>query len=112
MTPHLMGAFFCFWASWPVWVAFSASKSDLQFKKFHRKRRQGRPQLLKFLARTMHFKPHEFAGLQEVLQQLPHVFQMGQRTGGAPVTLTYAMAVSIVHVKYTCQSQSIHTREL
>ena len=42
----------------------------------------------------MHFKPHEFAGLQEVLQQLPHVFQMGQRTGGAPVTLTAVQNVA------------------
>jgi len=57
-------------------------------QKFHRKRRQGWPQLLKLLGRPMHFKPHEFAGLQEFLQELTHVVQMGQRSGGASVALT------------------------
>ena len=36
----------------------------------------------------MHYKPHEFAGLQEFLQELTHVLQMGQRDGGASAALT------------------------
>ena len=41
----------------------------------------------------MHFKPHEFAGLQEFLQELTHVLQMGKRRGGASVALGWGLTL-------------------